>query len=240
MPILILQSNFSDILLTSRPFSASPVSTSYLPLDLTSLPSLPTPFVKLTDFGLSRFIIPSSPYLETRCGSEEYAAPELIMGKRYDGRQTDAWALGVVLYAIITGSLPFVEAGTKAPNGAPLKTGISPFSGTSVKSRRSYLLKIAKAEYSWPVQPNVEHYESIQEESHRLVSDEVKKIVAGLLTRDPKKRINVEDVWDYEWMLGPGTPEKRSIRGGNLEGVSLSEFGRDDVEVLTAEVPEIR
>lgn len=111
-----------DILLTSRPFPATSSASV--------LASLPTPFVKLTDFGLSRFISPSDPTLTTRCGSEAYAAPELIMGKKYDGRQTDAWALGVVLYAIVTGVMPFVEA--QEPKG-----------------RRKYLLKIAKGEYKW-------------------------------------------------------------------------------------------
>lgn len=65
--------------------------------------------VTLTDLGLSRRIPepPESPLLTTRCGSEDYAAPELLMGQQYDGRQTDAWALGVLLYALIEGRLPF-------------------------------------------------------------------------------------------------------------------------------------
>ncbi|GAA5905594.1 hypothetical protein JCM6882_008723 [Rhodosporidiobolus microsporus] len=117
-----------NILLTSRPFPTTAPPSALLS-------SLPNPFLKLTDFGLSRFINPSSPLLSTRCGSEAYAAPELIMGKKYDGRATDAWALGVVLFAIITGVMPFVEE----PDAGP-------------KGRRAYLLKIAKADYRWPGQ----------------------------------------------------------------------------------------
>jgi protein-serine/threonine kinase len=65
--------------------------------------------ITLTDLGLSRSIPlpPESPMLETRCGSEDYAAPEILMGQPYDGRQTDAWALGVLLYSLIEGRLPF-------------------------------------------------------------------------------------------------------------------------------------
>ncbi|RMZ77211.1 hypothetical protein DV738_g4516, partial [Chaetothyriales sp. CBS 135597] len=65
--------------------------------------------VTLTDLGLSRRIPepPESPLLSTRCGSEDYAAPEILMGQPYDGRQTDAWALGVLLYALMEGRLPF-------------------------------------------------------------------------------------------------------------------------------------
>ncbi|KAK5127876.1 hypothetical protein LTR85_004993 [Meristemomyces frigidus] len=76
----------------------------------------PTPIVTLTDLGLSRKIPqpPESPLLTTRCGSEDYAAPEILLGQPYDGRQTDAWALGVLLYALMEGRLPF-----DAPPGKP-------------------------------------------------------------------------------------------------------------------------
>ena len=78
--------------------------------------SHPTPIVTLTDLGLSRRIPepPESPLLQTRCGSEDYAAPEILLGQPYDGRQTDAWALGVLLYALMEGRLPF-----DAPPGKP-------------------------------------------------------------------------------------------------------------------------
>ncbi|KAK0392076.1 hypothetical protein NLU13_1574 [Sarocladium strictum] len=60
----------------------------------------------LTDLGLSRRIADDEK-LETRCGSEDYAAPEVIMGQPYDGRATDAWSLGVLLYALLEARLPF-------------------------------------------------------------------------------------------------------------------------------------
>ncbi|KAH9929888.1 kinase-like domain-containing protein, partial [Epithele typhae] len=41
------------------------------------------------------------------CGSDSYAAPELVTGRAYDGRQTDAWACNVVLYALATRRLMF-------------------------------------------------------------------------------------------------------------------------------------
>src|ERR1700730_12933279 len=112
----------TDILLTSDPFTA--------------IPDEDKPLVKLTDFGLARKIDADDPWLSTRCGSESYAAPELLVAAHtdehalpalsrapsdaqgvsitsvaaspqpksriarvpgtYDGRETDAWALGVV------------------------------------------------------------------------------------------------------------------------------------------------
>jgi serine/threonine protein kinase len=47
--------------------------------------------------------------LTTRCGSEEYSAPEVIMGTSHDPRLADVWSAGVVLYAILVGHLPFSE-----------------------------------------------------------------------------------------------------------------------------------
>lgn len=62
--------------------------------------------ITLVDFGLAR-LSERHEALLTRCGSEEYAAPEVILGVAYDGRLSDAWSLGVILYACLVGSLPF-------------------------------------------------------------------------------------------------------------------------------------
>ncbi|KAI8642694.1 kinase-like domain-containing protein [Parasitella parasitica] len=63
--------------------------------------------LKITDFGLARVVDPESPLLVTRCGSEEYAAPEIVQQQDYDGRKTDIWALGIILYSLLVGYLPF-------------------------------------------------------------------------------------------------------------------------------------
>ena len=73
--------------------------------------------------------------LHTRCGSEDYAAPELLMGQPYDGRQTDAWALGVLLYAIMEGRLPFDPL--PGARGDPAK----------LRARTPH--RIARVEWSW-------------------------------------------------------------------------------------------
>ncbi|CAG9994076.1 unnamed protein product [Clonostachys byssicola] len=66
----------------------------------------PNSVITLTDLGLARRINDDEK-LETRCGSDDYAAPEVIMGQPYDGRATDAWSLGVLLYALLESRLPF-------------------------------------------------------------------------------------------------------------------------------------
>ncbi|CAH0689080.1 unnamed protein product [Chilo suppressalis] len=66
--------------------------------------------IKLADFGFSNEYTAGSP-LATWCGSPPYAAPELFEGRRYDGPKADIWSLGVVLYVLVCGALPF-DGGT--------------------------------------------------------------------------------------------------------------------------------
>ncbi|KJK76964.1 hypothetical protein H634G_08006 [Metarhizium anisopliae BRIP 53293] len=93
----------------------------------------PTSVITLADLGLSRRIADDEK-LETRCGSDDYAAPEVIMGQPYDGRAIDAWSLGVLLYALLESRLPF-----------------DPHPGMSdahrMRSRTSH--RIARVEWRW-------------------------------------------------------------------------------------------
>ncbi|MCP9260412.1 putative leucine--tRNA ligase, mitochondrial [Dirofilaria immitis] len=65
--------------------------------------------VKLTDFGFSNKFIPGE-QLETACGSLAYSAPEILLGDAYDAPAVDVWSLGVILYMLLCGRLPFQEA----------------------------------------------------------------------------------------------------------------------------------
>jgi len=62
--------------------------------------------IKITDFGLSNTMTPGKLFT-TWCGSLYYSAPEIIEEKRYVGPAVDIWSMGVILYALCNGRLPW-------------------------------------------------------------------------------------------------------------------------------------
>ena len=84
--------------------------------------------VKIADFGLARCM--KDNIAETSCGSPHYASPEVIKGQPYDGRKSDIWSAGVLLYVLLSGQLPFDD-----------------------RSIRVLLLKVRKGVYKMPEFP---------------------------------------------------------------------------------------
>ncbi|CAO1631150.1 unnamed protein product [Parajaminaea phylloscopi] len=217
------------------------------------------PLLKLSDFGLSRFIDPAKPLLETRCGSEEYASPELIIGKKYDGRKTDVWAMGVVLYALVCGNLPFID-GDSAAASHPREGRASV--ERDAKERKAHLLRIAKGDLRWPATINDDSLDKPQTATatatgagpttSRLVTPFAKHIVSRLLRRDATKRCQAWDCFEDPWLTHGsfhGTGGEESAQGeattlaGGVSGMPpspLSDAGqrwlREHAEVKAGEV----
>ncbi|KAF9990159.1 hypothetical protein BGZ75_003486 [Mortierella antarctica] len=123
------------------------------------------PKVKLTDFGLAKVIEQEAPLLTTRCGSEDYAAPEIILGLPYDGREADIWSLGVLLYALLVGFLPF-----------NMRPGMS---------RKSFLSVIAHAEFGFPGEKVVSKRTSLMKLHERSLSSASTGSSSSLSTAAP-------------------------------------------------------
>ena len=138
----------------------------------------------LTDLGLSRRVADDEK-LETRCGSDDYAAPEVIMGQPYDGRATDSWSLGVLLYALLEGRLPF------DPN-----PGMS--DAHRMRSRTSH--RIARVEWRW-IQyagDHGDHEADISKfQSQGLLG--AMEITEGLLKR-ARSRWTLDEVAETPWI----------------------------------------
>jgi protein-serine/threonine kinase len=142
--------------------------------------SFPEPIVTLTDLGLSRRIPdpPESPLLTTRCGSEDYAAPEILLGQPYDGRHTDAWALGVLLYALMEGRLPF-----DAPPNKP------------ERSRNTH--RIARCDWIWC---RFGDEDGEWDPSRGGDWDGARECVEGLLKKVRMGRRPLEDIEGLDWV----------------------------------------
>ena len=67
---------------------------------------------KIADFGMAK-LQQEGKLLQTSCGSPHYAAPEIVRGLKYDGAPADIWSCGVILFALLTGSLPFDDPNIK-------------------------------------------------------------------------------------------------------------------------------
>ena len=201
-----------DILLATAAFTELTPESS--PPSPTS-PSIPPPsssLIKLADFGLSRFVeidetTGEAELLTTRCGSEAYAAPELVTGGRagYDARKTDAWACGVVLYALVGRELPFGEGVPVVDDGVGRKIGEKgrQEQGADLAERRHWLMKIARGEWVWPGEETdeVDVNEDGELVGHTLrKSKGSRRMVEKLLVRDPRKRARIADLWDDIWM----------------------------------------
>ncbi|XP_048266931.1 serine/arginine repetitive matrix protein 2 isoform X5 [Bombus terrestris] len=61
---------------------------------------------KIADFGLSN-VFDEQRLLNTFCGSPLYASPEIVKGTPYHGPEVDCWSLGVLLYTLVYGAMPF-------------------------------------------------------------------------------------------------------------------------------------
>lgn len=154
----------------------------------------PYPVITLADLGLSRRIADDEK-LETRCGSDDYAAPEVIMGQAYDGRATDAWSLGVLLYALLESRLPF--------DPAPGVVGLDAAMQMRMRSRTSH--RIARVEWRW-IEYGVPEgedgdgdHEADQAKFERSGLAGARQVVEALLKR-ARSRLPLDKVREMEWV----------------------------------------
>lgn len=163
----------------------------------------PYSVITLTDLGLSRRVADDEK-LETRCGSDDYAAPEVIMGQPYDGRATDAWSLGVLLYALLEGRLPFDPPPGAGDYAMQMR----------MRSRTSH--RIARVEWRWIEYgvPNGEDGEGKHEADPAKFSAKglqgAREVVEGLLRR-ARTRWPLTQAAATEW-VGGGIQVEGGIR----------------------------
>ncbi|CAH6719169.1 serine/threonine-protein kinase Prr1p [[Candida] jaroonii] len=145
-----------------------------------------SPLICLTDFGLAKKLHRSHQLLSTRCGSTDYIAPEILMGLKYNGKLTDSWSVGVLIYCLIEDRLPF-----DLPNYSYLmNSGISPSVIKRKMSKNTPAHRIAMIDWDWYVINDLQ--EKLDDTSLTIVNN-LKKIVQLLIVRKDN-RITMEQL----------------------------------------------
>ncbi|XP_022816978.1 serine/threonine-protein kinase par-1-like [Spodoptera litura] len=127
-------------------------------------------FIKIVDFGLSN-MWSGGAALRTPCGSLEYAAPELFVDGRRYGPEVDLWSIGVIVYGMVTGGLPFTGAeGGEGKSRPQLRAAISRGFTRKQRAALACVTPECKAFIQHLLEPNVELRMKIEEASrHRWV-----------------------------------------------------------------------
>ena len=128
--------------------------------------------------------------LDTFCGSPPYAAPELFQGKKYDGPEVDVWSLGVILYTLVSGSLPFDGQNLKVLAKFDINV-LSPITLISSASSKCFLLlskelreRVLRGKYRIPF----------------YMSTDCENLLKKLLVLNPIKRGSLEQIMKDRWM----------------------------------------
>ncbi|GEQ69069.1 hypothetical protein JCM33374_g2740 [Metschnikowia sp. JCM 33374] len=171
---ILLNDNFDCISLYEDPrLSSRPAST-------------------VTDFGLSKRLVSDDQLLTTKCGSQDYVSPELLMGLKYDGKLLDAWAIGVLVYSIIENRLPF----DLPPPELMQSSMISPSVLKRRRTKHSPAHRIAMIDWDWYRATSMHREEVLDNESKKIIHN-LQKLVEVFLVRK-EKRMTVQAVLEHE------------------------------------------
>ncbi|QPG77323.1 hypothetical protein FOA43_004732 [Brettanomyces nanus] len=170
--------------------------------------------IKIADFGMAA-LESTDRLLETSCGSPHYAAPEIVSGLRYHGAASDVWSCGVILFALLTGRLPFDD-----------------------ENIRDLLLKVQKGKYEIVEEVSQEARDLV---SKMLTVDPEKRIRTRDILFHPlllKYFGSPEDLADYKELPAPGSathPVAKTAEGIDkhiLENLVTLWHGRSEQDIV--------
>lgn len=150
----------------------------------TKLPATPTGLpddtqIKITDFGLSR-ICGMDELIFEPCGTLAYVAPEVLTLKGYNSK-VDIWSVGVIMYLLMSGRLPF-----------PVARRAAPPTGSNGKDNPQQL-------HSNDVYKQLVFEGAVWDN----VSSSAKDLLRKLLQADPQKRVSAQEALQHLWVKNP-------------------------------------
>lgn len=179
--------------------------------------------VKLIDFGLSHQYpvsstgqVDRSRPIEGFCGSKSYAAPEVLVGRAYDGFVADVWSLGVCVFGLLNGFFPVDEA--------------------KPSDWRFNKLRQAQTDGKSSVETILKWYKKTT--AH--LSPEAVDLLNQLIRTEPSERPSIETVLQHPWITGeklkPITQMEYPSYGDDLHyrgaGAMDATYNADDMEII--------
>ena len=172
--------------------------------------------IKIADFGMAA-LETEDKLLETSCGSPHYAAPEIVSGIPYHGFASDVWSCGVILFALLTGRLPFDEEDGNI---------------------RNLLLKVQSGQFEMPDTDEISN-EAQDLISKILVVDPRKRISARDILKHPllqkypsiKDSKSIRNLPREDTYLHPLADTNSIVDEGILQNLIVLWHGRDGNEI---------
>jgi serine/threonine protein kinase len=130
--------------------------------------------IKLCDFGISRIITDYQEIIREQCGTPAYISPEIMLDKGYNGFKSDIWSLGIILFALVCGTLPFKANDIDLLKSA-IVSGVVNFPEMVTRNGEREILKL---------------------------SNDYRDLVGKILVTDPQKRITIPEILSHPWMAG--------------------------------------
>ena len=130
---------------------------------------------KITDFG---FVRPThSCNSQNYVGTKGYQSPEIVNKREFDGKSADVFALGVILFSMVFGAKPFVEASAKDNLYRPIANN--------------------NFDNFWKF--HCKHMAS----KEKFVSNDLKDLIMQMLQSDQVQRISLNDIFGHSWLKCP-------------------------------------
>ena len=159
--------------------------------------------------------------LHTTCGTPNYVAPEVLENRGYDGRTADVWSVGVILFVLLAGYLPF-EEDTMPALFEKIKRAefqLPPVDTTSV----STVASTSEREQGKEGKDTLEQSSNLANNNNTptgtpkvslsgvCLSPSARDLLSKILVADPQERLTMEQILASEWMQGPVTSDASTL-----------------------------